>query len=443
MRRFGFAVAALAAVSAGSAARAAPVLMISIDGLRPGDVLEADQRGISVPTLKAMLKSGLYATGVRDALPSVTYPNHTTLVTGVWPAVHGVASNETFDPLRKNMGGWYWYAVDIKAPTLWGAVHAAGGRVASLGWPVTVEQPAIDDDIPEYWRAHNAEDRKLEHALITPGLSEAVFDTAHVSVDDMGDTTPPADTVKAKAAAAVYALKKPMFFTLHLSSLDEEQHLHGPGSPEAHAALSRIDGDIAGLVTTARAIEPDLVVMIVSDHGFAPVEHDINLIPAFVAAGLMTLDANGKPTAWEAAPWTSGGSAGVVLARPDDPALKARVEALLAKLVADPASGVHRVIRRAEIAKMGGATDMDYFLDARIGYEFSPKTTGPLVTPGSLKGMHGYFPDNPEMHATLIIDGPGLPIRGSVGEIDMRAIAPTAAKILGVALPSAQAAPLF
>jgi len=279
--------------------------------------------------------------------------------------------------------------------------------------------------------------------LITPGLSEAVFQAASVSIDDMGDTTPPADAVKAKAAAAVYALKKPKFFTLHLSSLDEEQHLHGPGSPEAHAALTEIDADIAGLVKAAHAVEPDLVVMVVSDHGFAPVEHDINLVPAFVAAGLMTLDANGKPIAWEAAPWPSGGSAGVVLARRDDPALKARVEALLAKLVNDPASGVRRVIDRAEIAKMGGATDMDYFLDARIGYEFSPKTAGPLVTAGSLKGMHGYFPDNPEMHATLIIDGPGLPIHGSVGEIDMRSIAPTAAKILGVAFPSAQAAPLF
>jgi predicted AlkP superfamily pyrophosphatase or phosphodiesterase len=443
MRRLGSVLAVFVSLLAVSAACAAPVLMISIDGLRPGDVLEASRRGVSVPTLSAMVKTGLYATGVRDALPSVTYPNHTTLVTGVWPAVQGVASNETFEPLRKNMSGWYWYAVDIKAPTLWRAVHDAGGRVASLGWPVTVDQPAIDDNIPEYWRAHNAEDRKLEHALITPGLSEAVFETAHVSIDDMGDTTPPADMVKAKAAAAIYALKKPKLFTLHLSSLDEEQHLHGPGSAEAHAALTKIDADVAEVVAAARAVEPDVVVMIVSDHGFAPVAHDINLIPAFVAAGLMTLDAAGKPIAWEAAPWSSGGSAGVVLARQDDPALKARVDTLLAQLVADPASGVGRVIGRAEIAKMGGAVDMDYFLDAKIGYEFSPKTTGPLVTPSSLKGMHGYFPDHPEMHATLIINGPGLPVQGSVGEIDMRAIAATAAKILGVPLPTAQAPPLF
>jgi hypothetical protein len=98
---------------------------------------------------------------------------------------------------------------------------------------------------------------------------------------------------------------------------------------------------------------------------------------------------------------------------------------------------------RAGIVKMGGGVDIDYYLDARIGYEFGSLTTGPLIVPGTLAGTHGYFPDDPEMHATLIVDGPGLPIHGSVGEIDMRSIAPTAAKILGVALPSAQAAPLF
>ena len=444
MRGRPFVACLFAWFAAAATAHAAPVLMISIDGLRPGDVLEAEQRGISAPTLSAMVKGGLYATGVRDALPSVTYPNHTTLVTGVWPATHGIASNETFDPLHKNLSGWYWYATDIRVPTLWLAVHAKGGRVASLGWPVTVDQPAIGDNIPEYWRAHDAEDSKLEHALITPGLAQAIFDHAHVSVTDMGDTTPPADAAKAKAAAAIYELKRPMFFTLHLSSLDEEQHVHGPGSPEAHAALANIDAEVASLVTSARAVEPDLVVVVVSDHGFAPVEHDVNLVPAFVEAGLMTLDAAGKPIAWEAAPWMSGGSAGVVLARRGDPALKARVDSLLAKLAADPASGVGRVIGRDEIARMGGAPEMDDFIDAKIGYEFGSKTMGPMTTtPSFYKGMHGYFPDHPEMRATLIIDGPSLPKRGSVGEIDMRAIAPTVAKLLGVDFTSAEAPALF
>ncbi|HKB95519.1 MAG TPA: alkaline phosphatase family protein, partial [Rhizomicrobium sp.] len=75
-------------MTAPAMAWAAPVLMISIDGLRPADVLEADKHGIKVPTLSGLTAQGAFATGVRNALPTVTYPNHTTLITGVWPAKH-------------------------------------------------------------------------------------------------------------------------------------------------------------------------------------------------------------------------------------------------------------------------------------------------------------------------------------------------------------------
>ena len=87
-----------------------PVLLISIDGLRPGDVLEAEKRGLKVPNLRRFLKEGAYATGVMGNLPTVTYPSHTTLITGVAPARHGIVSNTTFDPRQINHGGWYWYS---------------------------------------------------------------------------------------------------------------------------------------------------------------------------------------------------------------------------------------------------------------------------------------------------------------------------------------------
>ena len=448
MRIWGFLVAVLATftgvtLTGAADAEARPVLMISIDGLRPADVLDAEARGLKVPNLRRIAHDGAYATGVRNALPSVTYPNHTTLVTGVWPARHGIATNTIFDPLNKNFEGWYWYNPAIKVPTLWDAVHDHGGVVASLGWPVTVDARSIDYDLPEYWRAKTPEDAQLAHALATRGLPEEIAARAHVSLNDIADTTPDADTAKTKAAVALIELKHPEFFTLHLSSLDDVQHASGPGSAEAHEALERIDAEVGDLVAAARRAQPETVIAIVSDHGFAPVEHDTNLGTAFVEAGLIRLNDAGTVASWDAASWESGGSAAVVLARRDDPGLRAKVAALLQKLAADPASGVGRVLDRDAIAAMGGAPDADFVVDAKIGYDFGPKLQGPLVSARTLKGTHGYLPDHPEMRATFMIDGPGLPKHGALGEIDMRDIAPTLAGVMGVKLPSADGHALF
>lgn len=74
-------------------ALAEPVLLISIDGLRPGDVLEADKRGLALPNLRRFLTEGAHASGVTGVLPTLTYPSHTTLMTGVSPGKHGIVSN--------------------------------------------------------------------------------------------------------------------------------------------------------------------------------------------------------------------------------------------------------------------------------------------------------------------------------------------------------------
>ncbi|HEX4104969.1 MAG TPA: alkaline phosphatase family protein, partial [Rhizomicrobium sp.] len=81
---------AFAALLAATPALAHPVLMVSIDGLRPGEVLEAQQRGMVLPHLTEFLTKGSYSTGVHNVLPTLTYPNHTTLITGVSPGLHGI-----------------------------------------------------------------------------------------------------------------------------------------------------------------------------------------------------------------------------------------------------------------------------------------------------------------------------------------------------------------
>ena len=138
--------------------------------MHPDNVLKADQFNLKIPNLRRYLREGAHASSVRGVLPTVTYPSHTTMMTGVWPARHGIYANETWDPLHRNQGGWYWYAEDIQAPTLWQAASRAGYAVGSISWPVTAGAPGIAFNIPEYWRAQTTDDLKLLRLVSTPGL---------------------------------------------------------------------------------------------------------------------------------------------------------------------------------------------------------------------------------------------------------------------------------
>ncbi len=441
MRLLTLAIAALALFAL--PALAAPVLMISIDGLRPGDVTQADSRGLKVATLRALAAEGAYAEGVRGVAPTLTYPSHTTLITGVWPSRHGIANNLTFDPLAKNQGGWYWYAEDIKAPTLWDAAHAAGLKVANVHWPVSVGARSIDLNLPQLWRNGQNDDRKLNRALATVGLTERLESALGPYADGI-DESVEGDEVRARFATRLISEEKPGFSTVYLTGLDHVQHLFGPDTPQAHAALERIDAAVGTLVAAARAAQPALIVVVVSDHGFAPVSHDVNLTGAFVKAGLITLDSTGHDiTGWEATPWFAGGSAQIVLSRPGDAALRGRVEALLGQLAADPTLGIDHVARGEEIARLGGSPEAQYMVAFKIGYEAAKDRLAPLVGPSPVRGMHGYFPAAPEMRSTFIVAGPGVKAHGSLGEIDMRDIAPTVAHLLAAALPTADGKALF
>jgi hypothetical protein len=164
----------LSATILGGRAGAATVLMISVDGLKPEYVTEADQRGLKIPILRGLMADGAYADGVAGVWPTNTYPSHTTLITGVTPAVHGIYNNPEFDPKRKFAESWFWYARQIRVPTLWQAAHRAGLATASIGWPATVGSTDVDFLIPEYWRIFrptedlNPSDRYLIAALTRP-----------------------------------------------------------------------------------------------------------------------------------------------------------------------------------------------------------------------------------------------------------------------------------
>ena len=442
LRRFVITIAALVACAA--PACAAPVLLISIDGLRPGDVLEAEQRGLKVPNLRRFVALGAHATGVVGVLPTVTYPSHTTLITGASPARHGIVGNTTFDPLQINISGWFWFTSDIKLPTLWSVAAAAGITVANVHWPVSVGAKGVTWNLPQIWRTGHADDAKLLGALATPGLipelEAAIGETYAQGINETVD----GDENRARFAAALIRRHRPGFATVYLTGLDHQQHEDGPDTPTAHAVLERIDTAVGLVIRAERAAHPDAVIAVVSDHGFAPVARDTNLFRVFIDAGLITLDGSGKVTGWEAMPWPTGGSAAVVLARPGDPSVQQRVAALLAQLKADPANGIATIATTRQIAAMHGNPAASFFVDFAPGTEagrFADQAGG-LTSAAHIKGTHGWFPASPAMRSTFLIMGPGIPARRSLGEIDMRSIAPTLARIMHVRLSGAELGPL-
>jgi predicted AlkP superfamily pyrophosphatase or phosphodiesterase len=418
------------------------VLFISIDGLKPEAVLHAGEHGLLLPNLSRLVNDGAYATGVRGVLPTVTYPSHVTLLTGASPARHGILANTTFDPLEKNQNGWYWYAEDIKVPTLWDAAHDAGLKTANVYWPVSVGAKTIDYNLPQIWRATTEDDRKLQRALSTPGL-EPELTSALGRYPGGGEETIDQDEIRARFAERILTTRHPDFMTVYLTGLDTAQHENGPWSPEANAVLSRLDAVVGQLRAAAEQSAPGRsYVCVVSDHGFARVEHAVNLNAAFAAEKLLTATPGGEIKDWKAIPWSTGGSTAIVLHDPSDTVARMRVAHLLHRLAAAPSSGIDRVLNADEMRAQGGFPQAEFVVSFKPGYELGSGTRMPLVSTPEEHGNHGYLAENPEMLSSFFLAGPGVAHGRSLGEIDMRQIAPTLATVMGISLSAAEREPL-
>ena len=430
------AVAVFCSLAVSVSPASGPILvLISVDGLRPDYVTAADAHNAGIPNLRRLLREGAHAEGVQGVVPTVTYPSHTTLVTGAWPAKHGILNNLVFDPLRKNQEGWYWYAEDIRVPTLWDAAAQAGMTTASIQWPVTVGA-RITWNIPEFWRASTPDDRKLLRVMATPGLLAELEPSLGPYAGGI-DNSLAADEVRGQYAVALLEKKHPRLLLLHLASLDHIEHETGPFSPDSIAILEGLDPIIGRIRDAAERLAPAAYFAVVSDHGFVSIHHELDLFPVFISAGLLTLDEKGKVKDWVASPWNCSGSTTVVLKNPSDTAVLARVRAVLDIVKSDPANGIDRILDAEEVHARGGFPPVSFFVALKPGWRTGSSLDGPVLREIKHGGTHGYLPDLPELRAAFFLVGPGVPAGRSLGVIDMRDVAPTLAARLGVPFPSA------
>ncbi|XDD48211.1 alkaline phosphatase family protein [Leptospira sp. WS39.C2] len=195
--------------------------------------------------------------------PSVTYPAHTSMVTGKDPAEHGIYNNTLSDPFEKNDGGWMWYAEDIQVPTLWNLAKENRKTTANVFWPVTVGAD-MDWNLPQYWRKKIPEDDKLLRVLSTKDLHKEAEMVVGSPLNDVSK-----DEVKLKTATWLFHKKKPDLLFVYTTDLDSNHHGFGPGSEKALVRLVELDKAIFSFLQSVGAFTPKgPAIVIVSDHGF-------------------------------------------------------------------------------------------------------------------------------------------------------------------------------
>jgi predicted AlkP superfamily pyrophosphatase or phosphodiesterase len=438
------------------------VVLFSIDGMASGYLERADALGLAIPNLRRLQREGTTAEGARSVMPSITYPSHTTMITGVNPTRHGITANGFLDPLdpaqMRGEGSFVFYE-DIKVPTLFDAVRAKGGISAAVWWPVTVDAP-IDYNFPDFDAPTLHDVRTLLHFSSPEARALAGPPAGLIGAGD--DTE--LDVLRTRIAIA-FLQHRPQLLAVHLIALDGASHQHGPYGREALAALESVDRHLGELIAAIQAagLWNDTTLVVTSDHGFVPVERQVRLGALFATVGLLTAGDDGEVTSWAAYPWTNGGSAAIYL-NPAAPAtalpanatsagaatatattttttaaiaaIAARVDRALDLLTPLADFGIHRLYRGAEVEALQGFPGAYAVLDTEPGFTFSSQLTGPIVAPTTLRGVHGQAPDRHEVYACLLLRGPGIRAGARIPTVRLLDIAPTIAQILGLDLAS-------
>lgn len=362
---------------------AAPyVVLVSLDGFR-WDYPEKYE----TPNLKRMAAEGATAPqGMIPAFPSLTFPNHYTIVTGLYPGHHGIVANTFYDPARQAMysytdsktnGDGAWYG----GVPLWSLAEKQGMRSASFFWPTSNAE--IAGERPTYY---------LNYGGAVPNELRVQQVIAWLKLP---------------------AAQRPHFITLYFSDVDHQGHVNGPKSPEVAEAVHQLDSIVGELESDLKQLRLRIDLFVVADHGMATREGDPIDLDKY--AGLSAFK-----------------TAGALLYAPDDAAAAKAAQQL------SGASDKFKVYRRSALPARFHLDD-----NPRVG-DPVVVPTGPYIIrahppadtgkPQTLnKGEHGYDPATmKEMRAIFLAEGPDIRAGYRLKPFENVNIYPLLAQILGL-----------
>jgi predicted AlkP superfamily pyrophosphatase or phosphodiesterase len=403
------------------------VVVISLDGF-PAYAL--DNPKLPIPTLRKLAREGAVATSMRPVNPTVTWPNHTAIVTGVEPAEHQVLYNGM---LRGSEGGgkpliepWRDKEQMVHAQTIYDAAYEAGLTTAQVDWVAIYRAKTITWQFPELPDPEGPIERELISAGTVTPEQLRTFEAS---------TQAWQDEIWTAAAEDILEKHKPNLLLLHLLTLDDTNHEYGPMTNASLTAMAFLDAKVKQIVdvlTRTGLLNNNATLIVVSDHGFRSYKNRIQANVLLRQNGMLSGDGNrAKGDAWV---MPEGGTAMVYVT---DPAR--RVE-LVPKLRATftGAEGVEGVYGAEAFGKLGLPTPMqsdqapDLMLVAKPDYMFGNESEGAYITREPGGGTHGYLNTDPQMQAIFIAWGKGIPRGIQLGSISNVDVAPTVAALLGI-----------
>jgi predicted AlkP superfamily pyrophosphatase or phosphodiesterase len=408
-----------------AADRSRHVIVVSLDGF-PAYALR--DPGIPFPVLRKMMAEGASAESMTPVNPTVTWPNHTAIISGVNVATHGVIYNGL--PVRPGVGKalkvepWVPKTELVQTRTVYDAAHDAGLTTAEVDWVAIYKPPTVDYPFPEI----PSLDGKVEKEMLAAGT---------ITEDDLKNWSKTNilthDEIWTRAAVHIIEKHKPNLLMYHLLTTDSVQHASGAKTLQAYTALVLADRQLQRILDAVKraGIEDSTTIFVVSDHGFHAYHHLIHPNALLKQKGLLRSQEDNDG-------WVipEGGSAMVYVTREEK-----RKEVLDAFKSSIP--GISQVIAPEEYAKWGypkvtpNGRMADLVLAAAADYGFDGAFDGVVSTDvpgGAVRGNHGYLNTLPDMQAILVAWGAGVKKGVKTAPKPNVDVAATVAKVLGVEL---------
>ena len=397
----------------------------------------------TLPNFRKYLAGGSLVKNVSSVYPTVTYPAHATISTGMWPASHGVATgNQVFQPGNLHPP-WFWFHDVFKTPDIFDAAKKGNYSTAAVFWPSSGNHKSVDYLIDEYW-TQGPEDT-MEQAFTRAGSGPEMINIIRKYFGNMLQRQhPSSDYFVMNCVRDIIRQYRPEFFMIHPANIDGARHRHGLFNEKIDKSIEETDQWIGQIMETLdeAGIREETNFFLISDHGQMEIKRVININVMLADNGLIHFDnENGNLLSWDAYCMSAGMSAHVFLKNPGDKKLYEKTFSVLKHLCDEGIYGVSRVFTEPEARAeehLGG--DFSFVLETDGYTAFGDDWKRPIVKPYDLtdyrhsRATHGYLPSKGPQ-PVLAAKGPDVRDGIVLEKAHLIDLAPTFAKLLGVDLP--------